>query len=85
MAIETIGVVGAGTMGNGIAQMAAIAGVKVVMVDVTDEALAKGMAAIAQAWTGLSQKRSSSVQRVMRRSRASKRRLTISDWLPSIW
>jgi 3-hydroxybutyryl-CoA dehydrogenase len=46
MAIETIGVVGAGTMGNGIAQTAAIAGVKVVMVDVTDEALAKGMAAL---------------------------------------
>ncbi|MGF6935350.1 3-hydroxybutyryl-CoA dehydrogenase [Paraburkholderia sp. UCT70] len=46
MAIETIGVVGAGTMGNGIAQTAAIAGVKVVMVDVTNEALAKGMAAL---------------------------------------
>jgi 3-hydroxybutyryl-CoA dehydrogenase len=46
MAIETIGVVGAGTMGNGIAQTAAIAGVKVVMVDVTHEALAKGMAAL---------------------------------------
>ncbi|MGF6970352.1 3-hydroxybutyryl-CoA dehydrogenase [Paraburkholderia sp. WC7.3g] len=46
MAIETIGVVGAGTMGNGIAQTAAIAGMKVVMIDVTDEALAKGMAAL---------------------------------------
>ncbi|SDR62229.1 3-hydroxybutyryl-CoA dehydrogenase [Paraburkholderia tuberum] len=46
MAIETIGVVGAGTMGNGIAQTAAIAGVKVVMVDVTNEALANGMAAL---------------------------------------
>jgi len=33
-------------MGNGIAQTAAIAGVKVVMVDVTNEALAKGMAAL---------------------------------------
>ncbi|MBC8751208.1 3-hydroxybutyryl-CoA dehydrogenase [Paraburkholderia sp. WC7.3d] len=46
MAIETIGVVGAGTMGNGIAQTAAIAGMKVVMIDVTDEVLAKGMAAL---------------------------------------
>jgi 3-hydroxybutyryl-CoA dehydrogenase len=33
-------------MGHGIAQTAAIAGVRVVMVDVTDEALAKGMAAL---------------------------------------
>ncbi|WP_246530326.1 MULTISPECIES: 3-hydroxybutyryl-CoA dehydrogenase [Paraburkholderia] len=33
-------------MGNGIAQTAAIAGMKVVMIDVTDEVLAKGMAAL---------------------------------------
>ncbi|HEV3106229.1 MAG TPA: 3-hydroxybutyryl-CoA dehydrogenase [Trinickia sp.] len=44
MTIEFVGVVGAGTMGNGIAQAAAVAGLKVVMIDVTDAALAKGVA-----------------------------------------
>ncbi|CAG4894124.1 3-hydroxybutyryl-CoA dehydrogenase [Paraburkholderia saeva] len=46
MRIETVGVVGAGTMGNGIAQVAAIAGLKVVLVDVTEAALAKGVATL---------------------------------------
>jgi 3-hydroxybutyryl-CoA dehydrogenase len=44
--IESIGVVGAGTMGNGIAQVAARAGLAVVMHDVTDEFLARGLSAI---------------------------------------
>ena len=39
MAIETVGVVGAGTMGNGIAQTAAVAGLNVVMIDVSDAML----------------------------------------------
>ena len=43
---EIIGVVGAGTMGNGIAQVAARAGFDVVMRDVTEEFLKRGMAAI---------------------------------------
>ena len=43
---EVFGVVGAGTMGNGIAQVAARAGFDVVMRDVADEFLARGMAAI---------------------------------------
>ncbi|WP_250502760.1 MULTISPECIES: 3-hydroxybutyryl-CoA dehydrogenase [unclassified Caballeronia] len=43
MKIQTVGIVGAGTMGNGIAQVAAVAGLKVVMIDVTDAALAKGI------------------------------------------
>jgi 3-hydroxybutyryl-CoA dehydrogenase len=45
-ATQRIGVIGAGTMGNGIAQVSAAAGISVVMVDITDEALARGMAAI---------------------------------------
>ena len=40
---EIIGVVGAGTMGNGIAQVAARAGYKVVMRDVRDEFLERGI------------------------------------------
>jgi 3-hydroxybutyryl-CoA dehydrogenase len=43
---ETIGVVGAGTMGNGIAQVAARAGFKVVLRDVTQEFLERGLKAI---------------------------------------
>ncbi|MCM2268614.1 MAG: 3-hydroxybutyryl-CoA dehydrogenase [Thermoanaerobaculia bacterium] len=46
MEIRTIGVVGAGTMGNGIAQVAACAGFDTVMVDVAPAALAKGVATI---------------------------------------
>ncbi len=43
---ETIGVVGSGTMGNGIAQVAARAGYDVVMRDVSAEFLERGMKAI---------------------------------------
>ncbi len=43
---ETIGVVGAGTMGNGIAQIAARAGYNVVLRDVQTEFLERGMKAI---------------------------------------
>jgi len=43
---EVFGVVGAGTMGNGIAQVAARAGFDVVMRDVAQEFLARGMNAI---------------------------------------
>jgi 3-hydroxybutyryl-CoA dehydrogenase len=43
---ELIGVVGAGTMGNGIAQVAARAGYDVIMRDVRDEFLERGMMAI---------------------------------------
>src|SRR5207302_8826885 len=43
---EILGVVGAGTMGNGIAQVAARAGFDVVMRDVADEFLSRGMKAI---------------------------------------
>ncbi len=48
MSIKTIGVIGAGTMGNGIAQSAAMAGFSVVMLDVDDAALAKGLATISK-------------------------------------
>lgn len=43
---RTIGVIGAGTMGNGIAQVAARAGFNVVLRDVSDEFLKRGLAAI---------------------------------------
>jgi len=43
---DVIGVVGAGTMGNGIAQVAARAGYNVIMHDVRDEFLDRGLSAI---------------------------------------
>ncbi|HEV2763503.1 MAG TPA: 3-hydroxybutyryl-CoA dehydrogenase [Pyrinomonadaceae bacterium] len=43
---ETIGVVGAGTMGNGIAQVCARAGFDVVLRDVKDEFLERGLKAV---------------------------------------
>ncbi|RQH07084.1 3-hydroxybutyryl-CoA dehydrogenase [Paraburkholderia dinghuensis] len=46
MKIQTVGIVGAGTMGNGIAQTAAVAGLNVVLIDVTEAALQKGIATI---------------------------------------
>src|SRR6476620_11578393 len=44
--IDTIGIVGAGTMGNGIAQVCAAAGLPVVMSDISDAALARGMSVV---------------------------------------
>ena len=47
MEISTVGIIGAGTMGNGIAQACAVAGIKVVMVDISEAAVAKGVATVA--------------------------------------
>lgn len=46
MAITTVGIIGAGTMGNGIAQLCAVSGLDVVMVDISDAALQKGVATV---------------------------------------
>ena len=43
MAIQTIGVIGAGTMGNGIAQVSAQAGLGVTMIDVDQKAIDRGI------------------------------------------
>jgi len=45
--ITTVGIIGAGTMGNGIAQACAVAGIPVVMVDISQPAVDKGLAAVA--------------------------------------
>ena len=46
MLLETIAVIGAGTMGHGIAQVAAAAGFRVLLNDVDRESLARGVSAI---------------------------------------
>ncbi len=45
-ALKKVGVIGAGTMGNGIAQVSAAAGIEVVMIDVSDAAVERGIAAV---------------------------------------
>lgn len=47
MQIQTVGIIGAGTMGNGIAQACAVSGIQVVMVDISEAAVAKGIATVA--------------------------------------
>ena len=56
MDIRNIFVVGAGTMGNGIAQTAAVSGFSVTMMDVAPEQLERGRAAIAQSIDKLASK-----------------------------
>jgi len=56
MDIKRIFVVGAGTMGNGIAQTAAVSGYQVTMTDVVPEALERGRAAIARSVEKLASK-----------------------------
>ena len=58
MSFSRIGIVGAGTMGNGIAQACATCGIDVVMVDVAQAAVDRGRAAIA-----------SSLERLVRKDR----------------
>lgn len=56
MAIERIAVIGAGQMGNGIAQVAATSGFEVVMIDINQDAVDRGMATIERSLGKLVQK-----------------------------
>lgn len=56
MTIQHIAVIGAGTMGNGIAQVCATSGYKVTMIDVAPEALKKGLATIEKSLAKLAEK-----------------------------
>ena len=44
--IQRVGIVGAGTMGNGIAQACAVSGIDVVMIDLAETAVMRGLATI---------------------------------------
>ena len=46
MEIKTFGVIGAGQMGNGITQVAAMSGLKVIMNDIKPEFVERGLATI---------------------------------------
>ena len=54
--IALVGVIGAGTMGNGIAQSCAVAGIDVVMTDVADAAVQRGIATISGSFDRLIKK-----------------------------
>jgi len=62
MNIQTVGIIGAGTMGNGIAQACAVAGLSVVMVDISDAAVQKGIASVDASLTRLVKKEKISTQ-----------------------
>ncbi|VVM40298.1 3-hydroxybutyryl-CoA dehydrogenase [Pseudomonas fluorescens] len=46
MNLQNIGVIGAGTMGNGIAQVCAVAGFNVTLIDISESALQKALATV---------------------------------------
>ncbi|MCG6909521.1 MAG: 3-hydroxybutyryl-CoA dehydrogenase [Deltaproteobacteria bacterium] len=46
MTVQTFGVIGAGQMGNGIAQVAAMSGLQVIMNDISDEFVQRGLGTI---------------------------------------
>jgi len=43
MTIQTVGIIGAGTMGNGIAQACAVAGIQALMLDINEQAIERGI------------------------------------------
>ena len=70
MKIRSIAVLGAGTMGHGIAELAALASWDVALCDISDEALANALGAITQSLTAMKGVGDSSA--VMRRIRCTK-------------
>jgi 3-hydroxybutyryl-CoA dehydrogenase len=57
MTIKTVGIIGAGTMGNGIAQACAVVGIDAVMLDINDAAVQKGSRRFPAASTAWSRRR----------------------------
>ena len=56
MAVRSVGVVGSGQMGNGIAQVAACSGKEVIMVDIKEEFLERGLSTISNSLDKLASK-----------------------------
>ena len=56
LTFTTVGIVGAGAMGRGIAQIAAQAGSTVLLFDTQPEAVARGLAAVCSQWDKLLEK-----------------------------
>ena len=60
--IQSVGIIGAGTMGNGIAQACATQGIRVVMVDISEVAVQKGIATVSSSLERLLKKEKISAQ-----------------------
>ncbi len=56
MTVQSVGVIGSGQMGNGIAQVAACSGMDVIMVDIKEELLEKGISTISNSLDKLASK-----------------------------
>jgi len=81
MSIQTIGVIGAGAMGSGIAQVAASSGFRVILRDVDDAALERGAAAIRSSLTRVLQKTvADEASRKERLDRTFEKITPTSDW-----
>jgi 3-hydroxybutyryl-CoA dehydrogenase len=81
-AIERVGIVGAGTMGNGIAQVCAMRGLSVVLVDVHDDAITRGLTTIRNNLKRLGEKEGMTLedqQAVMSRISATTRLNDVAD------
>ena len=62
MSIQSVGIIGAGTMGNGIAQVCAVAGLDVVMIDINDAAVERGLSHIGKSLDRLIKKETLSAE-----------------------
>jgi 3-hydroxybutyryl-CoA dehydrogenase len=81
MSIKTIGVIGAGSMGSGIAQVAACAGFHVILSDIQEDFLTRGMGVIRKSLEKLSSKGklSDSVETILDRFTATTRLEDLKD------
>jgi len=84
MEIKTIGVIGAGQMGAGIAQIAAASGLKVVMNDIAKEFVDKGFSVIESNLSRMVKKEKISAEEKSNIISQIKGSLDISD-IPMIW
>jgi 3-hydroxybutyryl-CoA dehydrogenase len=85
MDISRIGVVGAGTMGNGIAQTFAVAGYDVIMRDIQEKYLERGMTTIGRSLERLVGRGKLSARNATRRSGASGRAPISARWPTATW
>lgn len=76
---KTIGVIGAGTMGNSIAQTAAAAGYQVILQDVQEKFLQKGLDNIRRNLTGLLKKKNFPARKRSKRSDVYRERLILKN------
>ena len=85
MKIEKIGVIGAGTMGNGIAQAFAVAGFPVVLQDLSDKALERARITMEGSLARHVKKALCQQKRPLRRWGGSPSRPRLTLWRTAIW